>query len=54
LLECTISSKAKTGIPLFSVAGTLDKLLKTSFVKREVNKNGQKFKYLYSATEPMN
>jgi DNA-binding MarR family transcriptional regulator len=54
LLACTTPSKAKTGIPLSSVAGTLDKLVKAGFAKRKVNKSGKKVKYLYSATEPMN
>jgi len=43
----------KTGIPLSSVAGTLDRLVKAGFAKREVDKNGQRVRYLYSATESM-
>ena len=43
----------KTGIPLSSVAGTLDRLVKAGFAKREVDKTGQKVRYLYSATESM-
>jgi len=43
----------KTGIPLSSVAGTLDRLVKAGFAKREVNKSGPKVRYIYSATEPM-
>ena len=44
----------KTGIlPLSCVAGTLDRLVKAGFAKREVNKSGQKVRYIYSATEPM-
>ncbi len=43
----------KTGIPLSSVAGTLDRLVKAGFAKREIDKNGQRVRYLYSATESM-
>jgi predicted transcriptional regulator len=43
----------KTGIPLSSVAGTLDRLVKAGFAKRELDKSGQKVRYLYTATESM-
>ena len=43
----------KTGIPLSSVAGTLDRLVKAGYAKREVDKSGHKVRYLYSATESM-
>jgi predicted transcriptional regulator len=43
----------KTGIPLSSVAGTLDRLVKAGYAKREVDKNGQRVRYLYSATESL-
>jgi len=43
----------KTGIPLSSVAGTLDRLVKAGFAKREIDKSGTKIRYLYSATESM-
>ena len=37
----------KTGIlPLSCVAGTLDRLVKAGFAKREVNKSGQKVRYI--------
>ncbi len=41
----------KTGIPLSSVAGTLDRLVKAGFAKREMDKNGKRIRYIYSATE---
>jgi len=44
----------KTGIPLSSVAGTLDRLVKAGYAKREMDKKGQRVRYLYSATESMN
>lgn len=43
----------KTGIPLSSVAGTLTRLVKAGFAKREIDKSGPKIRYLYSATESM-
>lgn len=43
----------KTGIPLSSVAGTLDRLVKAGFAKREIDKGGHRVRYLYSATESM-
>lgn len=43
----------KTGIPLSSVAGTLDRLVKAGFAKRDMDKNGQRVRYLYSAAESM-
>lgn len=43
----------KTGIPLSSVAGTLDRLVKAGFATRKVDKNGRRVRYLYSATESM-
>lgn len=43
----------KTGIPLSSVAGTLDRLVKAGFAKREIDKSGHRIRYLYSATESM-
>lgn len=43
----------KTGISLSSVAGTLDRLVKAGFAKREIDKSGLKIRYLYSATESM-
>lgn len=43
----------KTGIPLSSVAGTLDRLVKAGFAKRDMDKTGQRVRYLYSASESM-
>lgn len=43
----------KTDIPLSSVAGTLDRLVKAGFAKRKFDANGQRVRYLYSATESM-
>jgi len=43
----------KTDIPLSSVAGTLDRLVKAGFAKRTVDKSGNRVRYLYSATESM-
>jgi predicted transcriptional regulator len=43
----------KTDIPLSSVAGTLDRLVKAGFAQRKVDTNGQRVRYLYSATESM-
>ena len=40
----------KTDIPLSSVAGTLDRLVKADFAKRRLEKNGQRVRYIYSAT----
>ncbi len=40
----------KTDIPLTSVAGTLDRLVKAGYVKRRVEKVGGRVKYLYAAT----
>lgn len=40
----------KTSIPLSSVAGTLDRLVKADFAKRRLEKNGQRVRYIYSAT----
>ena len=44
----------KTNIPLSSVAGTLDRLVKADFAKRKVDKNGQRVRYIYSATTTAN
>ncbi len=43
----------KTDISLSSVAGTLDRLVKAGFATREVDKSGQKIRYLYSASDSM-
>ena len=43
----------RTGIPLSSVAGTLDRLVKAGFATRKLDKSGPKIRYLYSATESM-
>jgi len=43
----------KTGIPLSSVAGTLDRLVKAGFAKRTMDKSGNRVRYLYSAAESM-
>lgn len=43
----------KTGIPLSSVAGTLDRLVKAGFATRELDKSGAKVRYLYSAADSM-
>jgi len=43
----------KTGVPLSSVAGTLDRLVKAGFAKRTMDKSGHRVRYLYSATESM-
>jgi predicted transcriptional regulator len=52
--ECTTPDiTEKTGIPLSSVAGTLDRLVKASYAKRTVDKRGQRVRYLYSASESM-
>ena len=40
----------ETNIPLSSVAGTLDRLVKADFAKRRLEKNGQRVRYIYSAT----
>ena len=40
----------ETSIPLSSVAGTLDRLVKADFAKRRLEKNGQRVRYIYSAT----
>lgn len=39
-----------TSIPLSSVAGTLDRLVKADFAKRRVENKGQRVRYIYSAT----
>lgn len=39
-----------TEIPLSSVAGTLDRLVKSGFAKRRVEKNKNRIRYVYSAT----
>lgn len=43
----------KTDIPLSSVAGTLDRLVKAGFATRKLDKSGPKVRYLYSAAESM-
>lgn len=43
----------KTEISLSSVAGTLDRLVKAGFATRELDKSGQKVRYLYSAADSM-
>ena len=40
----------KTNIPLSSVAGTLDRLVKADFAQRRVENQGQRVRYIYSAT----
>ncbi|KAF5419264.1 MAG: putative transcriptional regulator [Candidatus Methanocomedens sp.] len=39
-----------TGIPLSSVAGTLDRLVKADFAQRRVENQGKRVRYVYSAT----
>ena len=39
-----------TAIPLSSVAGTLDRLVKADFVQRRVEHQGSRVRYVYSAT----
>ena len=39
----------KTEIPLSSVAGTLDRLVKAGFAKRRVDKESGRVRYVYSA-----
>ena len=52
--ECaTPDITERTGIPLSSVAGTLDRLVKAGYAKRIVDKSGQRVRYLYSASESM-
>lgn len=40
----------ETGIPLSSVAGTLDRLVKTSFVERDVETVDGRVRYMYTPT----
>ncbi|MDG6243612.1 MAG: MarR family winged helix-turn-helix transcriptional regulator [Methanolobus sp.] len=42
-----------TGIPLSSVAGTLDRLVKAGYAKRTVDKKENRVRYLYYASESM-
>lgn len=39
-----------TGIPLSSVAGTLDRPVKADFAQRRVENQGKRVRYVYSAT----
>ncbi|WMW25705.1 BlaI/MecI/CopY family transcriptional regulator [Methanolobus sediminis] len=43
----------KTDIPLSSVAGTLDRLVKAGFATRKLDKGEAKVRYLYSAADSM-
>ncbi|SFM92483.1 BlaI/MecI/CopY family transcriptional regulator [Methanolobus profundi] len=43
----------KTDIPLSSVAGTLDRLVKAGYANRELDKSGNKVRYIYSASDSM-
>jgi predicted transcriptional regulator len=44
----------ETGVPLSSVAGTLDRLVKTRYVDRSVNNINGRVRYIYTASSTKN
>ncbi|MCK5660782.1 MAG: BlaI/MecI/CopY family transcriptional regulator [Methanosarcinales archaeon] len=46
----TVDISEKTDIPISSVAGTLDRLVKSGYAHRQIEKSGGRVRYKYTAT----